>query len=90
MLQNALLRICVDVAIAVVIVGGNCFENIRELERRVGNRPVMGGITRIASPEQDAIVKNIVAQGVKEFNQRSIDLLDFKSSGTIEAYTKVG
>lgn len=90
MLQNALLRICVDVAIAVVIVGGNCFENIRELERRVGNRPVMAGITRIASPEQDAIVKNIVAQGVKEFNQRSIDLLDFKSSGTIEAYTMVG
>lgn len=77
------------VASMFVLVAGNCMEKIRNIEEKTKGENLIGGYRPIKDPKNNAVVKRIVADGIKAHNERSNDMFKSIDDGKYVAYQQL-
>lgn len=75
------------VATLFVLVAGNCIYDI--LVRESKGKTLLGGYQRVKDPENNAVIRKIVADSVEDFNFLRFDNKLYKENDHFVAYKQV-
>lgn len=96
MAQKSVINACfglffVALVVAAAVVQSSCIKDARETLEQNKGRPLPGGHTVIEKPQEDCVVKGIVASALKQYNRQLNKSRQFElyEDGKLEAYKQV-